>query len=153
MRIKNVVERVESIYGNIPKNFDMDAVELEQLKEHYKDTPSLLCAMFRFGFIQGQKAKEKELIEEPADLKTKNDYRKAIYSCISRNKNSYALRYIYKMVTILWKKYDDNYFTELREEEWLKSDIIIAVINMDSMTCLKMINGVIHAARKKRMKE
>lgn len=57
----SAVKNSEKMIGKINSRYDMTAKQIFELMDAYVDPVSVITAAFRFGYLQGGKAKVKEL--------------------------------------------------------------------------------------------
>lgn len=55
-KIKNVVEKTESMIGKIPAGYELNVTQVAELYEKSPDWFHLIENSFRFGYLQGMKA-------------------------------------------------------------------------------------------------
>lgn len=55
-RVKNVVEKAESMKGKIPAGYILSTPQMVELYEKSPDWFHLIVNSFRFGYLQGTKA-------------------------------------------------------------------------------------------------
>lgn len=61
-RVKNVVEKAESMIGKIPSGYQMSTSQIIELYNAFSnDQVSLIINSFRFGYMQGMKAAKAEM--------------------------------------------------------------------------------------------
>lgn len=61
-RVKNVVEKAESMMGKIPSGYQMSMSQIIELYNAFSnDQASLIINSFRFGYMQGMKAAKAEM--------------------------------------------------------------------------------------------
>ena len=53
-RVRSVYRAIESV--EIPTGYDLDLGHLEELVQHTHDQARMIGDVFRFGYLQGQKA-------------------------------------------------------------------------------------------------
>lgn len=61
-RVKNVVEKAESMMGKIPSGYQMSMSQIIELYNAFSnDQVSLIINSFQFGYMQGMKAAKAEM--------------------------------------------------------------------------------------------
>jgi len=56
--IKNVMQKVEEISGNINPYYNMTIGNMKEIEENSKELFDLIYNSFKFGYIQGMKAEK-----------------------------------------------------------------------------------------------
>lgn len=59
-RVKNVVEKAESMLGKIPERYTLSCGQMIELYEKSGDWFHIITNSFRFGYMQGVKATKAE---------------------------------------------------------------------------------------------
>jgi hypothetical protein len=54
--IKNVMQKIEEMTGNIDPYYDMSIGNMREINKNSKDSVALICNSFKFGYLQGIKA-------------------------------------------------------------------------------------------------
>ena len=59
-KLKNVVEKAESMIGKIPAGYELNTAQVAELYEKSPDWFHLIGNSFRFGYLQGMRAAKAE---------------------------------------------------------------------------------------------
>ena len=69
-RVKNVIEKADSMIGKIPAGYTLSAAQIKELYAESPDWFHLVANCFRFGFLLGMKAtkakNKKSVVKEKA---------------------------------------------------------------------------------------
>ena len=56
--IKNVMQKVEEMTGDVNPYYDLTIENMKEIKESSEDLLDLISSSFKFGYIQGMKAEK-----------------------------------------------------------------------------------------------
>lgn len=128
----NVVKIIEEVRKTMPRKYELNTDDIEQIMDMGEDRWSVMINSFCVGFAQGRKEAKAEYKTRPKQLKRKEDYRKAISAVGHQIKNSIVLKGIYEIESLYQKRYDDKHYKELSESENNRIDIINTVMSIQN---------------------